>query len=40
MITQLAQYGFLNVDIEKSHKANTLTGTFYDTNLTKIVTLL
>ena len=35
-ISQLAQYGFLNVDIEKLQNANTLTGTFYDNNLNKL----
>ncbi|HEY6950065.1 MAG TPA: metallophosphoesterase [Nitrososphaeraceae archaeon] len=35
-ITQLAQYGFLNVDIEKLQKSNTLTGTFYNNNLNKL----
>ncbi len=35
-ITQLAQYGFLNVDIDKLQKANTLTGTFYNKNLNKL----
>ena len=36
IISQIAQYGFLNVDIEKLQKANTLTGTFYNNNLTKL----
>jgi predicted MPP superfamily phosphohydrolase len=36
VISQLAQYGFLNVDIEKFQKANTLTGTFYNNNLNKM----
>jgi calcineurin-like phosphoesterase family protein len=35
-ITQLAQYGFLNVGIEKLKNANTLTGTFYSNNLNKL----
>jgi calcineurin-like phosphoesterase family protein len=35
-ITQFAQYGFLNVDIEKLQKSNTLTGTFYNNNLNKL----
>ena len=36
VITQLAQYDFLNVDIEKLKNANTLTGTFYSNNLNKL----
>ena len=35
-ITQFAQYGILNVDIEKLQKSNTLTGTFYNNNLNKL----
>jgi len=35
-ITQLAQYGFLNIDIEKLQKSNTLTGIFYNNNLNKL----
>ena len=35
-IFQLAQYGFLNVDIEKLQNVNTLRGTFYDNNLNKL----
>jgi len=35
-ITQFAQYGFLNVDIEKLQKSNTLTGTFYYNKLNKL----
>ena len=34
--SQLAQYGFLNVDIEKLQKTNTLTGTFYNNNLNRL----
>ena len=36
IISQLAQYGFLNVDIEKLQKADSLTGTFYNNNLNKL----
>ena len=36
-ISQLAQYGFLNVDIEKFQNGDNLTGTFYkNNNLTKL----
>jgi len=36
IISQLALYGFLNVDIEKLQKADSLTGTFYNNNLNKL----
>ena len=35
-ITQFAQYGFLNVDIDKLQKSSTLTGTFYNNNLNRL----
>ena len=35
-ISQLAQYGFLNVDIDKLQKSSTLTGTFYNNNLNRL----
>jgi len=36
IISQFAQYGFLNVDIEKLQNSNTLRGTFYDNKLNKL----
>lgn len=36
VISQLAQYGFLNVDIDKFQNGDNLTGTFYNNNLNKL----